>query len=87
MFVNDIFSHSISDKKQNYFIGTSYMSNLHANKFDINDVDRRDVIDGQQRITTFLLINKILSTRFNIQESIEFMHDVDIKYSSLDQNA
>jgi uncharacterized protein with ParB-like and HNH nuclease domain len=77
-FLDDIFIHR--NDTETYFIGTNYFGHVNDKQSST-----RDIIDGQQRITAFLLISKFLSIFFKNNEAKQLFKKIQITYSSLDQ--
>jgi uncharacterized protein with ParB-like and HNH nuclease domain len=65
------------DQNKHYYIGASYFGRE-------GDTTKHEIIDGQQRIVTFLLASKILLNYYNIPEAKKILETVTIELSSFD---
>jgi len=73
-FISDIFTsfwgNDGNSDEEPMFIGTMQLSTKNAN-------NQQDIIDGQQRLTTFLILLKVLKTKF---EQCEELKKIDLSW-------
>ena len=75
MLLNDFLKEIKSSPNPNYFIGTIMVKHINQ-----NNINFEDIVDGQQRITTILLII------FWIKNQLQNNTDLNDKYNTLINN-
>ncbi|GAA7116222.1 hypothetical protein ID0221_09920 [Helicobacter pylori] len=71
--LNDLFENYEDDRTSNYFCGSLVLIAIDTDS--ITDAKTYDIVDGQQRLSTFILLAKVLATLF-----LERLTDESKKY-------